>query len=437
MFVAALPFLPVGLAARPRFRPGLAERFGWYEKSKLQILAGARPIWVHAASVGEVSAAGMLIAALKAKFPDQKIVFSTFTDTGNQMARRAGGADVVIFLPLDHPIIVRRALTQFEPAALVIIETELWPNLIHEAYNLGIPTLLLSGRLSERALRRYLVFSGVFRRVMRCFGALGMQSEEDLRRVIQLGADSKRVTITGNLKRSVRYDEIHRDAEASERDSAAVTQARRPLLVVGSSHQGEEEILLRVFANLKKQFPDLQLALAPRHPERFKEVELLLQNSGLNFEKKSRIDGRLSFDQEVMLIDTLGDLGKFYARADVAFVGGSLVEAVGGHNLLEPALFKKPVLFGPFMANFKTLADEMKISGGGIEVRNAGDLLREINDLLNNNEKRRSLGEKAFRVAAGDNGVAERSLNLLQRYVEFSEGLGLPGRSSGIMAAYD
>jgi 3-deoxy-D-manno-octulosonic-acid transferase len=435
-FVAALPFLPLWLAFSRRVRPGLAERFGWYGRSKLQALDGMRPIWIHAASVGEVLAAGRVIAALKAKAPERKIIFSTFTDTGNAMARRCAGADAVFFLPLDHPLIVRRALTQIDPAALIVIETEIWPNLLHQAFRLGIPTLLLSGRLSERAFKRYLRFRSFFRRVLRCFTAIGMQSDDDRDRITRLGADAKRVRVTGNLKRAAPMAGAGYDTDAAHGEGAAGTQARRPLLVVGSSHQGEEEILLSVFISLKKRFPDLQLAVAPRHPERFAEVEKLLQSSGLSFEKKSRIDGRLCFHQDVMIIDTLGDLGKYYARADIAFVAGSLV-GVGGHNLLEPAFFKKPVLFGPFMANFRTLAEEMKNSGGGIEVRNADDLLREITGLLLDPEKRRSTGEKAYSVAAKDGAVVERSLDLLRSYVDFSAGPNRPAAHGGIMAAYE
>jgi 3-deoxy-D-manno-octulosonic-acid transferase len=433
--VAAAPFLPLWLALSPRFRPGLAERLGWYANNKLQELLGARPIWIHAASVGEVVAARTLIAALKAELPDWKIILSTFTDTGNETARRAAGADIVIFLPLDHPLIMRRALAKLDPAALIVIETEIWPNLLQEAFKRGIPTLLLSGRLSERALQRYLIFRGFFRRALRCFAALGMQTDEDARRIARLGAEVKRVTVTGNLKQAVEIVGVTHDGEVGKGKDAA--GAKRPLIVAGSSHQGEEEILLGVFLTLKKQYPDLQLAVAPRHPERFGEVEKLLLRAGVSFEKKSRIDGRLSFDRDVMFVDTLGDLRKFYALADIAFVGGSLVVDVGGHNLLEPAFFKKPVLFGPFMANFTALAEEMKSSGGGIEVRGAGDLVREIADLLKDPEKRQSVGERAYRVAFRDGAVVERSLALVRRYVDFSAVRQRPAARGGIAAAYE
>jgi 3-deoxy-D-manno-octulosonic-acid transferase len=417
--VAALPFLPVWLALRPRFRPGLAERFGWFDRSKLQKLKGTRPIWIHAASVGEVFAANTLMVAAKAKLPERKVIISTFTDTGNEMARRCAGADAAFFLPLDYPLIVRRALVEIDPAVLIVIETEIWPNLLREAFKLGIPILLLSGRLSDRSLRRYLIFRGLFQSVLRCFTVLGMQSEEDAGRIKQLGAESKRVKVTGNLKRAGRASVFRDDTAAKPNGGSAAAQARRPLLVAGSSHPGEEDILLRVFVELKKQFHDLQLAIAPRHPGRFAEVEQLLLRIGLNFQKKSKIEECLSFNQDVMLIDTLGDLGRFYARADITFVGGSLVK-VGGHNLLEPAFFKKPVLFGPYIENFRMVAAELLDSGGGIQIRDADDLLREIAGLLGDPEKRQTIGEKAYRVAAKDGSVVERNLDLLLPYLGIS-----------------
>jgi 3-deoxy-D-manno-octulosonic-acid transferase len=411
--VGTIPLLPLLLVLWPRFRPGLTERLGWYKEGKLRQVRGARPLWIHAASVGEVGAAGQLIAAIKAAAPDRKIIFSTFTDTGNAMAQRCTGVDLVLYLPLDHSLIVRRALGKFDPAALVIIETEIWPNLLHEAYKRGIPVVLLSGRVSEGAMKRYLVWPGFFRRIVRCFASLGMQSSDDQVRIIRLGAEPNRVQVTGNLKR-VHPAFDNRNLAKGDDDPAP----RRPLLVVGSSHAGEEKILLEVYVSLKRKFPTLQLALAPRHPERFAEVETLLRSVGMDFEKKSRMGVRLSCDRDVILIDTLGDLGKYYERADIAFVGGSLVD-VGGHNLLEPAYFKKPILFGPAMANFRALAEEMKASGGGIEVSGSADLLREIAGLIADPIKRQRTGEKAYAVAAGDGAVLQRSLKVLRRYVDF------------------
>jgi len=231
---------------------------------------------------------------------------------------------------------------------------------------------------------------------------------------MSLGADVQRVTVIGNLKHAVSTRRSMDDSSTGNRKTS--TQRDNLLLVVGSSHQGEEEILIAVYRSLKERFPRLQMVLAPRHPRRFAEVEKLLLARRLDYEKKSSANGRLEFPKEVMLLDTLGDLQNFYAIADVAFVGGSLVKA-GGHNLLEPARFRKPVLFGPYMDNFASLAAEMKRTGGGIEVRGEDDLARAITDLLADAERRRAVGEKAYRVAIDDRGVMQKSLALAQRYL--------------------
>jgi 3-deoxy-D-manno-octulosonic-acid transferase len=342
------------------------------------------------------------------------MLLSTFTATGNARARQIGAADAFVFLPLDQAWIVRRTLAKLNPSVLIFLETEIWPNLLREAHRKGIPTLLLSGRLSAQGFRRYARLQFFFRRVLQYYSALGMQSQEDAERILRLGADHRRVFVSGNLKRAPGA----RRQSGREVPMGETGPSRNGhLLVAGSTHRGEEELLLSVFAALKENFPDLQLVLAPRHPQRFAEVEKLLRAQGFSFERQSERKGRHFFEQEVVLLDTVGDLENFYALAEVAFVGGSLVDA-GGHNLLEPARWRKPVLFGPFMGNFKRIADEMKRSGGGIEVQNGEDLIREITALLCDPRKLRAVGEKAYQVAAEDPAVLNQSIALAQRYLQ-------------------
>jgi 3-deoxy-D-manno-octulosonic-acid transferase len=407
LFVS-LPFLPFMLLLGERYRGGLSQRLGIYSDGDIDSVAGSRPIWIHAASVGEVRSAIHFIQELKRLFPTCQFVLSTFTATGNRLAREIGATDVVLFLPLDVRWIVRRALAKIEPSLLILIETEIWPNLLRETYKTGVPTLLLSGRLSDRALRRYALFSAFFRQVTRCFTAVGMQSTEDAARITQLGVEPSKVSVTGNLK------------HISVNGVGGVdikTRHPNPLLIVGSSHRGEEEILLKVFVALKRRFPSLQMVLAPRHPQRFAEVENLLKTSRLSFEKRSEVKGPAQFNADVMLLDTIGELQDFYAICDIAFVGGSLVDA-GGHNILEPARFRKPVLFGPYMTNFSSLATEMKQNAAGIEVRGEDDLIRAIIDLLEHPQRRRILGERAYTFAADGREVLERSIGLVARYLQ-------------------
>jgi len=411
-FIAALPFLPIVAVLGQRFRAGLTQRLGFYSKGAVNSLAGCRPVWIHGASVGEVGSALLLIRELKQRFPAKKIILSTFTSSGNRIARAAGAADLVLFLPLDLLWIVRRALARFDPSLLLIVETEIWPNLIREAHRRGIPTLLLSGRLSARSYREYSFVAAFFRRVIGYFTAIGMQSAEDGERIVELGAPAGNVSIVGSLKHAA----ARADGTGTQHGGLHGPRAN-PLLVVGSSHRGEEAIFIEAFVYLKQRFPGLQMALAPRHPERFAEVEKLLQRSGLSFEKQSEIDGRAQFTKDVMFLDTLGDLKDFYALGDIAFVGGSLVEA-GGHNLLEPARQGKPILFGPHISNFSSIAAEFKRKGGAIEVRGKEELIHEITTLLYDSARRKVMGERAYEIANDDRRVLERNLTLAERYLQ-------------------
>jgi 3-deoxy-D-manno-octulosonic-acid transferase len=415
--VISLPFIPVLFLLGDRFSSGLGQRFGFYPRTVVHGLRDSRPVWIHAASVGEVDAASRLSVEFRRRLPGRKIVLSTFTASGNLRARQIAAADAIVFLPLDQLWVVRRALTKLNPAILIFLETEIWPNLLREAYRKGIPTLLLSGRLSAKSFKRYARFQSFFRRVLQCYSAIGMQSQDDAERIVKLGAQEARVLVLGNLKRApaAMKQKIHKRS-AGEASARMERRANGHLLVVGSSHRGEEEILLNVFIALKSRFPKLQLVLAPRHPQRFPEVEKLLRTKGVNFTRQSQHDGR-PFDQDVMLLDTVGDLQNFYALGDVAFIGGSLVDA-GGHNLLEPARWRKPVLFGPFMDNFRLLAEEMKQSGGGVEVQSGEDLIREISRLLGDPQRLRAVGEKAYQVAAEDPSVLNQSIALAERFLQ-------------------
>ena len=415
--VLGLPLIPFLFLFGDRFSRGLGQRLGFYPRVVTAAWGRCRPIWIHAASVGEVDAASRLSRELKARFPGCTVLLSTFTATGNDRARQIGAADAVMFLPLDHKWIVRRTLAQLKPSLLIFLETEIWPNLVREAHRKGIPTLLLSGRLSAKAFKRYARFRWFFRRVLQYYSAFGMQSQDDAERILRLGAERRRVTISGNLKRAPAGEGERDKRRVSTGTETKTDRKDGQVLVVGSSHRGEEEILLKVFTALKAVFPKLQLVLAPRHPQRFSEVEKLLRAHGLHFARQSQRDGRRQFEQDVMLLDTVGDLQDFYAMGDVAFIGGSLVDA-GGHNLLEPARLRKPLLFGPFMGNFKGLAEEMKRSGGGIEVQSGDDLIREISALLENPQKLKAIGEKAYHVAAEDPSVLNESMALAQRYLQ-------------------
>jgi 3-deoxy-D-manno-octulosonic-acid transferase len=340
------------------------------------------------------------------------VVVSTFTATGQQLAAQIPGVDAAIFLPLDFFWVVRRALGFFNPCLLVVVETEIWPNLLRQTYRRGVPTVLVSGRLSKRSLARYWRFRGLFRRALAYFTAMGMQSSADAARLTKLGAAPDKVTVVGSLKST----ELLFGCSAPRTSWAR--NPHRYLLVAGSSHRGEDEILLEALRRARTACPELSMILAPRHPERFAEVEKLLTNSSLTFERKSRVSSDHGFfDQDVLLLDTIGELTNFFAVGDVAFVGGSLVNA-GGHNVLEPAFLRKPILFGPYMANFEAVAEALKSHGGAVEVRGAEDLARVLVELLSDPDRRWRMGEAAWQVAQAGQGALAANLTLAERYLD-------------------
>jgi len=408
VFTLAAPFVPLVWFLGPRYRDGLVQRFACYGKS---LTSGLRnPIWIHAASVGEVRAAAALVRALKAEAPERSVVISTFTATGNRVARQAGVGDKVIFFPLDFSWVARRAVKRIGPSLLLFLETEIWPNLVREAYRRGIPTIMLSGRLSDKALSRYELARPFFRHVLAQYTALGMQSREDAARMLKLGAPEKKVSVVGNLKFAV-------DGVVSGRENVVrSTVPDRQVLVAGSTHRGEELALLRALQLARDGIPKLMMVLAPRHPERFSEVEKLLRESSFSFERKTTLQPDQYFQKDVLLLDTVGELTEFFNAADLAFVGGSLVDA-GGHNILEPARCRKPVLFGPYMENFRTIAEGMKRNGGAIEVHGAEDLAHVLTKLLADPEACRRIGQSAADFAADHQDALTKNLSLATRYL--------------------
>ncbi|MGH7847004.1 MAG: 3-deoxy-D-manno-octulosonic acid transferase, partial [Candidatus Binatia bacterium] len=335
--------------------------------------------------------------------------------TGVEMARKMGAADATIFFPVDHPLIVRRALQAFDPMLVIFLETEIWPNYLWVAHRRGIPVLLLSGRISARSLRRYRWFSWLFGRAVRCFSALGVQTESDAQRMAALGADRSRIAITGSLKYDIdRTGSVNGNGKL-EGYFLPEGPSPRSLWVAGSTHDGEETIILDAYRVLKSRFPGLLLVLAPRHPHRFGEVEKLLQKRRVRYVKKSDVADRMP-PSDVLLLDSMGELSSFYALADATFVGGSLVNA-GGHNILEPARLRKPVFFGPYMGNFAEAAAEMEQKGGGVTVRTKEELARELEKVLADSQLAETMGDSAHCVVARHGGVLAQSMQLVSRYL--------------------
>ncbi len=407
-FLLALLVWPLGFVLRRGFYKGVQERFAAYPAELTAALAGSRPIWIHAASVGEVRSAAPLVRRMRMKWPDRKLLVTTVTVTGRQtVADVLPDVDGATYLPLDLPWLVSRSLRLLRPEMVILLETEIWPNFIRAAHRQGIPTLVLSGRLSPRGARMYERFRALFMPVLGRVSGFGMQDEENAGRVLRLGVEPFKVTVTGSLKSAaVEAGPFPALAEPGDKHG--------PVVVAGSTHRGEEEILLDVLPEWLRLYPDLFMILAPRHPERFGEVERLLRQRGTRYRKRSETGSGQAGDYRVLLLDTLGELPEYYGCADVAFVGGTLVPA-GGHNLMEPARWGKPVLFGPHRSNIAVTARELLRQGAGIEVRGRDELAREVAGLLADRARASAMGRRARSVADAGKEVVSRSMTLVCR----------------------
>jgi 3-deoxy-D-manno-octulosonic-acid transferase len=420
--LAALFFVPWHLVRSfRRNRPAaFAERFGKLPPGELELLQGERPIWVHAVSVGETIAVKPLLKALKEKFPERKIVVSNGTETGRSVALTVAEADLCIYFPFDFGFAVRNVLESVRPALVLIVETEIWPNFIRAAKQRGIPVVMVNGRISDRSFGRYLRLSWFFRPVLADFARFCMQTNEDARRIIAVGAPADRVEVTRNLKYDLpvtRVDAVEQDA-IRKRFSLPTGM---PVFTAGSTHQGEEEAVIAAYRRLIADGEKLVMVLVPRHPERAPLVAELLKQEKLPFTLRSAIDGDtpLLASGEVLLVDTVGELMRIYAVSDIVFVGGSLVPT-GGHNILEPASLRVPVLFGPHMSNFRESAELLSACGGGIQVKDGDGLAGALAGLLSDAGRRHAMGEKGAGLLEENRGSTGLHLKVAERFLKGS-----------------
>jgi 3-deoxy-D-manno-octulosonic-acid transferase len=412
--------VPVALAAtlwralRDRhYLQGLPERLGF---GRVLLAPG---IWLHAVSLGEMSAAAPLLRALRVRFPDIPLVLTTATPAGRARAAAlfAGDADIR-FLPYDTPGAVRRFMARARPLAAIIMETELWPNLLRECERRGIPVLLANARLSVRSVARYGRFGSLFAGVFSKNLLIAAQSAEDAERFKSIGAAAERTLIVGNVKFDVGVDAGILEAGRSLRAAYAGT---RPVWIAGSTHAGEEEQLLDAHAALLGSMPNAVLLLVPRHRDRFAAVAELLARRGVKFARRSRMASgeeapQLPNDTPVLLVDTVGELTMLYASADAAFVGGSLVP-IGGHNLLEPAALGMPILTGPSYFNGKEIAQLLLARGAALEVQSASDLAAVLQRLLAAPEMREQIGIIGKEIIAANRGSVTRIVALIEPWL--------------------
>jgi 3-deoxy-D-manno-octulosonic-acid transferase len=365
--------------------------------------------------VGEVAAASILARLWTTHRPTLSLLVSTVTGTGREVAKRSiPQAAGVVYFPLDLPMTVHGALAAVRPRLVLLTETEIWPNFLRACAASKIPVVMINGRISCRSFRRYRVVHRFFGRVLQDIDLFCMQSSADAERILALGAPPDRIRVVGNLK----FDVAPRSDACSLAEQWRQTLQigpGQPVVVAGSTHAGEEEALLRAFIRLRQEFPELLLILAPRHPDRLPGVEDLVAGNGLTAVRRSELAGAPSGVPQIVLLDTIGELAGLYAIGSVTFVGGSLIPK-GGHNLLEPALYGRPVLFGPHMENFAEASGLFLERGAALQVKDAGDLAEQLAGLLRDPAKRDRMGRAAMEALAAHRGACERTVALLERY---------------------
>lgn len=422
-FVLLSPLFLYKMWKRGKYRANFLQRFGFYSAaSRVALETKSAPrCWIQAVSVGEVNLALLLIPALREQFAATQLVLTTTTSTGYALAcDRLPGDIQLLYFPQDLPACVRRAYDLIQPDFLILIESELWPNHLWTAARRAVPVFLVNARMSPRSARRYRRLRGLFRSVANTLALVCAQSREDAESFLAAGIAPDRVVTTGNMK----YDASVPKNESRRLDAAAVLRElgvapNRPVLVAGSTHAGEEDILFQVTASLRQRFPDLFLVLVPRHVERTPDVVASAQRRRVRYRLRRDDPGR-SADAgpvECLIVNTTGELRWFYEVATVVFVGKSLL-GEGGQNIVEPAALGCPVLFGPNMQNFRAISREFVTARAAIQVQDAAELESTIADLLAHPERRAAIAAAAEKVIRSNLGATRRNVELIARAMQ-------------------
>ncbi len=403
VLVAGTPWWLWKMATTHKYRKGLSERLG-----RVRIHVDSRPtIWLHAVSVGEVLAVSRLVGELERAFPEFRLLISTTTKTGQDLAQERFGADRVFYCPLDLPWATRAYLNALEPRMLILAETEFWPNLLSGCFRREIPVAVVNARISDRSWPRYRISRRIWKPFLSRIGRVLAQSEIDAERLRALGCGPERITVSGNLKFDVR---AAAEAEATRILKAGAEGAR--FVVAGSTLEGEESALLEAWPKLLSGDNELVMVIAPRHPERFGAVAGLLDRSGVDWVRRSEWKaGDTLRAGQVVLLDTIGELASVYSLAAVAFVGGSLV-AAGGHNPLEPAQFGVPILMGPHYVNFRAITEDLR-KHDALRITEKDELAKTMMELLSDGETAKAMGIRAKKVFDEQSGATRRSVEAL------------------------
>lgn len=432
-FLLSSPYYFVRMWRRGNWRAGFSQRFGVFASDFKQSITNRHVLWLHAVSVGEVNVCTPFIHALEPCVPNAKFVVSTTTTTGMERLKEKLPTHVSkIYYPIDRRRYVSRALASVYPEAIILVEAEIWPNFIWRALDMGIPIFLVNARLSERSFRGYKRFGFLFRPLFASFAGVGAQNELDAARLRELGCRPEAVHIVGNLKFDAAQTAIQGKLDVPAILRSVGVPPGAPILLGGSTHDGEEAVLAEIFQRLRKQFPDLFLILVPRHFERSRDAARAVRERGLKVVYRTDVAADTQLKPcatDCLLVNTTGELMFFYEHATVIFVGKSLT-AEGGQNPIEPAALGKPVIFGPNMQNFRDIVREFLAQDGAVQVQDAAELERKLAAMLANEARRAELGRNALKVVNENLGAIKRTVDLVLARLDAGE-IYIKKQSSG------
>lgn len=416
--IFSLFYIPA-LFFKGKLHKDFLERFGVYDDAKCARLFSARNvIWIQAVSVGEVTLCKSLIPLLKRDYPDRSIVLSTITKTGNDLAKKLFSGDAeVIYFPLDFSFTAGKAVSRIRPKLYIMIETEIWPNVLRTLRDKRVPAILINGRISDRSFGKYKLVRRFLAKTLDNIAVFCMQSETDAERIRAMGAKADRVRVTGTMKFDAESPSSSSYGPGAKEIFGLSVNDR--ILVAGSTHGGEEEAVLRAYKMLIKEYPALKIIIAPRHTVRADEIESIAGRMGLSAVRMRAMESSGTDRQgahQVFIIDKIGYLNDAYSIAEVVFIGGSLVPH-GGQNPIEPAVFEKPVIFGPYMFNFRAVASLMLKSGAALQVSSGEELYSEAGRILKDPAIGITLGRNAKKVITENRGASLRNLSAIKELI--------------------
>ncbi|MCX7780732.1 MAG: 3-deoxy-D-manno-octulosonic acid transferase [Negativicutes bacterium] len=419
LVVLAMPVFAVRVLREKGFAERLRQSLGLLPADTLNRVAGKQCIWLHAASVGEIVATSPIVKEIKKELPDAPVLISAVTETGYSMAKRIiPEADAVIFFPLDLPWLCRRVVRRVRPRVFLPVETELWPNFLRAVRAQQVPVMMVNGRISDKSVKRYHYLGSILRAMLDTVDRFCMQSTIDAQYIIRLGADPRRVVVTGNTKYDQTYTDVS-DSEKQELFQELRIGGHRPVIVAGSTHKGEEEMVFAAFAAVRGRYPDARLIVAPRDINRGSEVLGLAEAAGFAAGRRTVLKTQAA-EPDIVILDTIGELGRIYSLGDIIYVGGSLVPH-GGHNILEPAAHGKPILVGPHMFNFKDIYALLGGRGACETVYDAAELGEKLLQILADEQLRAKMGEQSLAIILENRGAARKSaLYLKELLAKFS-----------------